>query len=802
MSIRNDQPLSGLKVVEIGGGAAAAYCGRLLVDAGAAVTLVADAERPWAGYVRGDGATETLYAHYLTAGKPVFDGKTGGHSIESLCRDADLVLVGEDAGFDPLSVSARLGVVDISWFGERGPYSAWKGLDIVVEALTGIPHLAGDAEGPPIHSGDRHATLVAGATAYLACMVAILSRRAVRERRFTVNILEANMILSEMDIHLVEHNGEPLKRYGVNRFSPNGPVGIYPCKDGWIGILAFTPEQWLSLFKTLEMDDLAADTGLATRELRSLRMNEIEEAMVKALAGRTPEEWAERGRNNRVPMVVVPDAKGILSHPVFRFRQSLAMLKLGADEYRVPRTPFGLTRTPSATEIIESSSPARPGGAGAFAGTSAGTEDTSTLLEDVTVVDFSMGWAGPLTSRFMADFGATVLKIEAGRYPDWWRSVNLSADYIADKGYEKACGYCALNRGKQGTSLDLTTQEGRRLALALVAGADAVVENQAAGVMRKLGLGYEAMADVNPEIVVLSMSAFGADNTWSDTRAYGSTMEQGSGLPNFTGFEDKPPTMAHLAYGDPVGGLFGCAALLTALVYRKRTGKGQWINLSMIESMLQLTTPSLLHYQLTGEEPPRPGNRHPVFSPHGIFPCAGEDQWVALGVTDAASFAVLARTIGRDDLAGDATLSSADERRARQDEIEAAISAWTRACTPGGAACTLQAVGVAAAPVLHTEEIVGNGHFEDSGFFMDLEREVSGPQRQCGIGITQDGKRLGARNPAPLMGEHTKAVLSRFASVDGATFDDLVGDGVISFVPTASHAKILKTQAPAAGKDA
>src|SRR5262249_39400823 len=160
------------------------------------------------------------------------------------------------------------------------------------------------------------------------------------------------------------------------------------------------------------------------------------------------------------------------------------------------------------------------------------------------------------------------------------------------------------------------------------------------------------------DIIMLSMSAFGSGNAWSDTRAYGSTLEQGSGVPSFTGLPGTPPTMAHLAYGDPVGGLYGCAALLAAMVHKRRTGHGQYVNLSMVEAMLQLATPGLLQYQLDPAAPLRRGNRHPVLAPHGIYPCAGHDRWVAIAIDDAPAFEGLARIIGRGDWIGDASLAS------------------------------------------------------------------------------------------------------------------------------------------------
>jgi crotonobetainyl-CoA:carnitine CoA-transferase CaiB-like acyl-CoA transferase len=759
--------LSGVSVVEIGPGTAAAYCGRLLADAGASVaSFRAD------GLARDSSAAEQTFATWLCAGKTCHEAAM----LLQKCHEADLVVVGEDSTVDCSNLDPRGAIVRLDWFGPTGAYKDWKGSDLIIQALTAMPHLVGPVEGPPLWAGDRHSSMIAGVTAYIAALSSVLAPRR-HPRRFDVSVLEANLVLSEMDIHFVERDGVPLRRHGINRFSPNGPVGIYPCRDGWIGITCTTPDQWQALCSALGLRKEAADTALLTREARFQRLDEVEGAMNAALAARSADEWGQILRHHRVPGVVVPDAAGILKHPIFAARQSLATLATKVGPIKVPRTPFGLTRTPIPVNFDDAvpTAEAKPGPADGAA--------DGPPLAGLVVADFTMGWAGPLATRLLADLGADVLKIEAGRYPDWWRGVNWTQEYVETRQYEQAKGYCALNRGKHGISLDLTQPRGRELALALVRRAEVVIENQAAGVMNKLGLGYDTLADRRPDIVMVSMSAFGSGNAWSDTRAYGSTLEQGSGLPSFTGLPGTPPTMAHLAYGDPVGGLYGCAALLAALVHKRRTGQGQYVNLSMVEAMLQLTAPGLLQHQTDPAAPLRRGNRHPVFAPHGIYACAGHDRWIAIAIDDTPAFEALARVIGRRDWIGAASLATAVGRRHQEDAIDAAIADWAIGQEPHAAAALLQAAGIAAAPVLHTEELIENPHLNGEAFFVDLVRRHSGPQRQAGIAVRQDGQRLGRNTPAPLLGEHSGLMLGRHADVSYDAFRTLVDEGVVSFSP-------------------
>lgn len=795
-------PLAGLNVLEIGGGAAAAYCARLLVDAGASVSVTALSDSQLLkGIVRSDDPLETAYAEYLLAGKrlisPAADEASAQRQIESLAQSADLVIVGEGSSLDSRRITPRIATIDLSWFGNQGGrYHDWQGSDLVIQALSGMPQMAGHSDGSPTFFGDRQSSLFGGITAYIAACAAVLAP-AGAPRRYELSVFEAFLVLSEMHIHFHEKDGIPMRRCGLNRFSPNSPVGVYPCKGGWVGITITTPDQWRSMCKALELRELAADPGLVTRELRFARADEVEIALKRALAARTADEWGAIGRQFKVPIVVVPDAAGILSHPIFADRESLASVTVAGRSVKLPRTPFALTRTPVRHDLDGENPPTAQ--ADPAASTTQAQSDIppdAPPLAGLTVVDFAMGWAGPLASRLLGDLGADILKIEAARYPDWWRGVNWTPQYIQDKGYEDAKTFCAMNRGKRGISIDLTTPEGREIALSLIAKADVIVENQASGVMAKLGLGYEAVSAVRPDIVMLSMSAFGTGNAWSDTRAYGSTLEQGSGLPSFMGFPQDAPTMAHLAYGDPVGGLFGCAAALTALISRRKTGEGQYVNLSMVETMMQFTTPSLLAHQLDAARPARRGNRHAALVPHGIYPAAGVDQWVAISVDSGDAFAALARLIGQSEWAQDPALQSPSSRRAIEDALDAQISAWTRQHDRETAAQQLQAVGIAAAPIAHADRLTAESHLEQTGYFIDLLRKFSGPQRQGGLAIIQDGRRLGARSPAPLLGEHTWEVLSSRLDMSRAQYDALVDQGVISFAPAPSRNNVAAPSQP------
>ncbi len=767
-------PLVGVTVLEIAGGVAGAYCAKLFSDLGASVSRVEPVSGDPVRLMRLDPAepaSEGLYYSYLNAGKQIV------HEMEAL--DAcDILVLGETTLRSADLPTPRIATLDITWFGDEGPYSSWAGTDLITQALAGLVHPAGPTEGPPAFLGDHQSTQIGGLAGYCAGVAALIGGVPPHPQRFDISILESIIIMSELQICNSELRGEALPRLGVNRFLPTCPLSIHRCQEGWIGITPLTPAQWQSFCTMLELPELAADPDLQASRNRYPHAERMEVEFDKRFPTRTAAAWAELGRKHKVPMVIVPNAKGILEHPIFNARGSLARLTHADKTYRVPLTPLRLEDTPPLAELDATREPA------SLVTPLPPAEDGTTPLSGVRVVDFSMGWAGPLATRMLADLGAEVIKIEAGRYPDWWRSVDWSPEAIASKQYEESLHFSALNRGKKSVSLDLTQEAGRGLAKTLVAQADVVVENQAAGVMPRLGLGYEDLSEARKDLIMLSMSAFGSGNAWSETRAYGSVLEQGSGLPSFAGRPEWPPTMAHIAYGDPIGGIYGAASLLTALYHQRQTGNGQWINNTQIEAMLPFTTPALLFQQVMGREPTRRGNRHPVMVPHGCFPCAGEDNWLAIAIGSTEEWTRLARVLGREDWLQDADLHSPEQRRAHEDEIEAGIAQWTRTQTPNHAANVLQQVGVAAAPIHRTNEVTQDLHLQERQFFYGIERAHVGQQWQAGLPVQRNRERYPMRGVAPFLGGDSEALLMTLAGCSTAEFQQLLADGVVSLAPT------------------
>jgi crotonobetainyl-CoA:carnitine CoA-transferase CaiB-like acyl-CoA transferase len=393
-------------------------------------------------------------------------------------------------------------------------------------------------------------------------------------------------------------------------------------------------------------------------------------------------------------------------------------------------------------------------------------------LAGMRIVDLSMGWAGPLSTRQLSDLGAEIVKVEACAYPDWWRPTE------GDKQppFEHSPWFIALNRNKLDCAVDMYTAEGVALIKDLIATADAVVENFAANVMPKVGLTYEALKAVNPSLVMISMPAYAG--AWSDLRAYGSTLEHGSGLPSVTGPADGPPVLNHLAYGDPMGGLSGAAALMTALLHRKVTGEGQYIVMSQIQAMLPLAAPWIIEQSVTGKVV-RMGNRHPTMSPHNIFRTADDDGWIVVAVTDDAAWRRLADLIGRPDLRDAKDLATLEGRRAQQELIETAIETWTSRRGGEAAMHSLQAAGVAAAVASTPGDLYRDPHLVARDDWQIADRRYSGPQPLFAPPFREDGQAYPLLAPAPTLGEHNHQVLGGILGLSDVEIAGLQARGVI-----------------------
>lgn len=748
--------LGNVRVVEIGRAISVAYAGKLFRQFGAEVSRV------------GAGEADGAFGAWLDEGKSIL--ADAGETRDALSR-ASVVLAfadgaGDNAGrFEEEQLrkdNPAAVIVRASWFGETGPYGGYAASDAVCRSLAGLVQPVGPREGPPLFRSGQDASIVGGLTIFSAALAQIWGDG---NATIDMSLFEANVALTEYQAILSKWRKEAFARTGINRFDPNFPMGIYATAEGWIGITAITPQQWAAFCGMIGRSDLVHDSRFTSRELRMANADALEAIFAPQLRLKTAQEWFEIGLKQRIPLAVVPSVADLPRQEIHRERGAFRRIDIGGREVVAPAPRFGVE--PSSRRVAPV--PRDPAARGLADGPLAG----------LRIVDLTMGWAGPLVTRQLADLGAEIVKVESCSYPDWWRGVGLSAAMIAEKEYEKSPFFQIMNRNKKGVTIDLTTPRGREMLLRLVSRSHAVIDNYSAGVMSKLGLGYDDLASANPGIVMLSMPAWGSQGAWADARAYGTTLEQASGLPTLTGRDRDVPVMCHSAYGDPVSGITGAGILLAALIDQKRNGASRRIDLSQVECLLPFTAPEMIEYGLTGAVPPRLGNRRPDMAPHGCYRCEGVDQWVAVAVADAAQFRALCLLLGRDDWAGSAALNSLPGRRAMEDEIDEAISQWAARLSPGEAMRLLQGAGVPAGVVSAPLDIFDDPHLDATGFWQPSERPFVGSHLQPSLPYRIDGKRMLHRAPSPLLGEYNRLVFRDVLGMEECEIEKLAEQGII-----------------------
>jgi benzylsuccinate CoA-transferase BbsF subunit len=277
--------------------------------------------------------------------------------------------------------------------------------------------------------------------------------------------------------------------------------------------------------------------------------------------------------------------------------------------------------------------------------------------------------------------------------------------------------------------------------------------------MDKMGLGYEVLRQLKPDIIMISLSGYGATGPEKDYVSYGPPQVALSGLSSLTGYQGWPPMTAGFSYGDPNGGVHGAFAVLCALLHRARTGEGQYIDLSQQEAAIMLLPEALMDYTMNATQPARMGNRDPYMAPHGVFRCWGEDRWVSVAVGSDEEWRRMCTTMGLAKLGSDPRFATLEARKENEDELEQIITAWTQERSVDDVTLCLQKAGVAAYPSLDSKDMINNPQVQARGFFVELEHPEVGKRRHMGIPWKMSRTPCEVRRPAPCLGQDTEYVL-------------------------------------------
>lgn len=620
----------------------------------------------------------------------------------------------------------RLVWTAISPFGLSGPYSSYAGNNIVAEAMGGLMFLQGDDAKPPCVSPCEQGLYLASLHAACGTLVALWER--LRSGRGQVVEVSVHEVLANLYFQIVNYDlrSDIPRRLGARNFMP--PNGYYRCQDGYVFIAALQTRQWDRLVA------LVGDPRLEDEALRDARYRDAHPELVLPVLQEftarfdcwTLTHELQRCGVPAAPWSTVADiaTNAHLNERGFfvDFQQPPhGTLRTAGPMFRASASPLRIRRP--APQLGEHQQEVLAELAAQERGTPAPLATAAPRclpLTGVRILDLSRAWAGPYGTRYLADFGADVIKVETGQYPDGREPGN--------PGYEE------INRNKRSITLNFQLPEGRELLKRLVAVSDVVVENFSPRVMAQYELDYPQLRTVRPDLIMVSMPGFGRSGPHSRFVSFGGPLMAYTGMSLLWGHADSPPdARIKAAQPDYIAAATQAVAVMSALHHRARTGEGQHIEIAQVEATIASLGLVYLDYFATGTVAAPRGNRDPNAVPQGCYPCLGHEAWCVISCPTDAHWQALARLIGGEEWAAAPELATASARWQRHDDLDARISAWTREQTPYQVMRRLQAVGVPAGVVQTAEDLWRDVQLRARDYMVTLMHPELGPVAHPGM---------------------------------------------------------------------
>jgi len=692
--------------------------------------------------------------------------------------------------------------VSISPFGQSGPRAGHPATDLTLAAASGFLFMTGDEDRPPVRvSCVEQAHLFAGVEAALGALVASQYRlRTGRGQWVDASAQQAFNAATQSDA---------LSALVGDRYTTRCAGGLvyggirlrllYPAKDGFVSIaLLFGATIGPA---TARLMQAIHERGFC--DASTARKDWIGYAELLASGAEPPEEFervkqiVERFTRSltKGELLALALERSLLIAPVSTVDDLLASPQLAARAYfrdheapgvarplrypgafaRFGRSPIAYARPAPRLDEHGRELRREPAAARADAPRPRGrARGAARPLEGIKVVDLMWAVAGPTATRVLADYGATVVRVESPTRIDASRTLRPFRGGRASA--EGSALFHTLNVGKWMMTLDLACEAGRAVLWDLVRWADVLTESFSPQVMARLGFGYEALAEANPRLVVLSTSLMGKTGPLRTFAGYGNMASAWSGFYEVTGWPDRDPTGPWGAYTDFIAARYNAIAVLAALEHRERTGEGQHVDLSQAEASIHFLAPALLECQVHGRTPTRTGNRDPRMAPHGVYPVRGRDRWIAVAVEDDAQWRALCAVLGWD--AGP-DLDAAAARRAHAAELDERLRAHTAGWSGPELEARLVAAGVPAALVLNGADVARDPQLAARGHFLEI------PHPEGGATAIEGPRVLLSESPAtpgrevPTLGRDNERVLREMLGYDEARTTELVIAGAL-----------------------
>lgn len=412
---------------------------------------------------------------------------------------------------------------------------------------------------------------------------------------------------------------------------------------------------------------------------------------------------------------------------------------------------------------------------------------SSLPLKGIRVLEMCHAWAGPHAGELLSDLGAEVIKVEGpegdmmrgGANATIFSGVFVDSD-LGKESWNRNAIFIQLNRGKKSVALDLNIPEGKELLFKLLGAVDIFICNLAVGSVNKLGLSYDAIRKVKQDIIYVTVNAFGLTSPWAKYKVYGVVLEPLSGFFSLTGYtDDERPMRSGVDHIDPISGTHAVGAALAALLYRKKTGHGQHINLSFMESAVNLIGPEILDYTINSRIPGPAGNRCADFAPQGCYRCRGEDQWVTIAVPTDDDWRHFCDVMGNPGLSREPRFIDGLARLKNHDELDRLIGDWTSTRDKFEVMKLFQSAGIAAGPVLDNREVLENEHLKQRGFFQNTHDPAVGGYTLIGARQKMSGIRNIVSGVSPKYGEHNDYVFGQLLGIDAGKLAEYKTKGAI-----------------------
>ncbi|HEY92116.1 MAG TPA: CoA transferase [Dehalococcoidia bacterium] len=719
-------------------------------------------------------------------------------------------------GYEELSkVNPGIILASISGFGQDGPYARYKATDIVCQAMAGITYLTGDPDRAPLRISVPQSFLNASNDATTGALIALWHREKTGLGQW-VDVSAQECVawqgFSNQTFWFMQQESPTRENQAHNLLTVGRPTvpDIYRCRDGYV---LLTPERGRNGRRTRKLVDWMVEedscpsvvsefdweetvlppVDLTEEEREQLILEMVQTAFEmrrhfqKFFLTKDKQELFQQAVERGFLLAPLNDIKEVAELVQFRARefwQEVEHPEIGKT-LMYPGAPFrsnGMqyrirSRAPLIGEHNDEilSGKLKPIRRQEAAHDLAALEnvDSTEAFRGLKVLDFTWITVGPRSVRYFADHGATVVKVEAPERPDGGRGIPPLKDMMPHP--DHSAWFCIYNINKHAITIDLTKPEGIELVKKLIVWADVLIESFRPGVMKRFGLDYESIQKLNPGLVYASTSMFGQSGPYHQYAGFGHHAAAITGYDLITGWPDRAPCGAFWAYSDHVAPQMLVSAIVTALLEKRRTGVGQYIDQAQNESALLLLGTPLLDYAANGRIAERLGGRDPNASPHGAFPCLGKDRWCVMAVQTDEEWHRLSRVMGQQPgLAEDPRFATLADRKANEDELEALVGQWTGKYNPFELMKLLQEAGIAAGVVETAEDMHHDPQFRYREHFLEFEHPVMG--KVYVDALPPRFSRTPARQylPPPCLGEHNAYVCSEILSLPDEEFVNLI----------------------------